>query len=496
MSIPQPSSLIIKQWDSFGGGFVDSDYLAAAYETGKPYYLPGAMMKIFSSKSQFFKVKPFLSMLGMSGTSGGMEVPSEIVRWRLQGAEYRNATVVELIETSNTTPGLNNTTFRVKLDLDYFQYPDVLSPEDNDFNIQVTDKVTDGTGTIYTLKILTDDPTKFLDPQYLNAGRQWSKVSTATPAEMNRWYGTQQYPNIFELEAQIGSFGQTYGVSDKAWREQGRLGITFLDENNNSVTKFLPYAEAKMVDTLYQSMEYTLMYGEKSTMPGPDGYWQKTGAGIRQQLKDSWINYLNGPVTVPVLQDFLLNIFFGRTDESLRSITLMSGQLGALNFHNALANLANGFLSVDSHWIRSASNPASSTPGLAYGAQFVEYTGPLGIKVRLVHQPLYDSLQYCKRTHPLYPNIPIDSARLTFLNIEGSGIETAQGIGKNIELLRVADTYRYFYVPGSLTPAGPVTGRGMAVSAQPGYNVYIEGTMGAVIRDVTTCGELIEDYED
>mgnify|MGYP003437432969 FL=1 len=93
--MPTPkSSLIIKQYDSFGGKFIDSDYLAAAYETGKPTYLEGMMMKIYSSQSRFFKVKPFLSLTG-SKSNGGKEITTEIVRWRLQGAEYKCARVVE-----------------------------------------------------------------------------------------------------------------------------------------------------------------------------------------------------------------------------------------------------------------------------------------------------------------------------------------------------------------------------------------------------------------
>lgn len=164
-------------------------------------------------------------------------------------------------------------------------------------------------------------------------------------------------------------------------------------------------------------------------------------------------------------------------------------------FHNALAAVANGFLTVDSHYVSSANNPNSGTPGLAFGAQFVHYRGPLGIDVKLVHQPLYDSLQYCKRMHPQYPNIPVDSARMTFLNIEGKGVASATGLGKNVELLKVKDTFRYFYVPGSITPMGPITGNGMAVTAKAGYTVAIEGTLGAIIRDVTSCGEIIYDYE-
>lgn len=493
MSNPQ-SSLIIKHYDGFGGNFVDSDYLAAAFEGGKPAYLPGMLMKVYSSQSEFFKVKPFMNLAGQ-GTNGGMEIESEIVRWRLQGAEYRCARVVELIETSNTTPGLNNGTFRVKLDLDYYHYPDVLTAEDNDYQLQVVDKLSDGTGTIYTLKILTDNPQKYLDPIYLAVGREFSKVTTAVPSELNKWFGTQQVPNVFMLESQIGAFAQKINVTDKAQRQQGRLGFDFMHTDYNgktsTVSKFMSYYEGAMVDELYQGMEYALVYGEKSTMPGPDGYSQKTGPGIRQQLKDSWIQYFSGPLSVSMLQDYLLNIFFGRTDESNRGVTIMTGQLGAILFHNALAAVANGFLTVDSHFIRSASNPASSTPGLAYGAQFVEYTGPLGIKVRLMMNPLYDDLRYCKRFHPQYPNMPIDSARMTFLDFQSRG----QGLGRNIELLKVKDTFRYFHVNGSISPAGPITGNGLAGSSEAAYSVAIEGTLGAVIRDVTSCGEFIYDYE-
>lgn len=33
-----------------------------------------------------------------------------------------------------------------------------------------------------------------------------------------------------------------------------------------------------------------LMYGKKSTQKGDSDYWKKTGAGVREQLKDSWVN--------------------------------------------------------------------------------------------------------------------------------------------------------------------------------------------------------------
>lgn len=48
-------------------------------------------------------------------------------------------------------------------------------------------------------------------------------------------------------------------------------------------------AEAKMYDELYQSIEAQLWYGKKQTKAGTNGYWVKTGPGVREQLRDSWI---------------------------------------------------------------------------------------------------------------------------------------------------------------------------------------------------------------
>lgn len=65
------------------------------------------------------------------------------------------------------------------------------------------------------------------------------------------------------LESQVGAFAQKFTVTDKAWRDQGRLSVDFLYTDprtgkEQKVTKFLQMAEAKMYDELYQSIEAQL----------------------------------------------------------------------------------------------------------------------------------------------------------------------------------------------------------------------------------------------
>lgn len=486
--MPNPqSSLIIKRYDAFGGNFIDSDYLAASYETGKPTYLEGMMMQTYTSKSRFMNLKPLLSIAGMN-TNGGKEIESNRVRWYLHGAEDRDARVVELIETSNTTPGLNGTTFRVKFDLDYFHYPDVMTGADNDLPCQIVEgPIPDGSGSIYVMKLQTDNPQLYIAPADLSAGAVWTRVSSAVPDEYNQWFSGQQYPNVFLLEAQLGSFGHSLHVTDKAWRDGGKLNIKFSHTNSNGqtqeISKFIPYAESKMVDEFYRDIEWAAVYGKKSTQQGPDKYQQLTGAGLREQLKDGFTQTFSGPLTVTLLQDYLMSIFFSRTDETNRDIICMTGTLGSILFHQALANLANGFLTVDTHYVSSIASQ-TSTPWLAYGAEFREYRGPSGIRVRLMLNPMYDSLQYCKQFHPQYPDMPIDSGRLTFLDFGGNGI------AKNIELLKVKDSFSYGYKPGMLSPSGPITS-GVFGELKQGYDTAIQGSFGLVMRDCTLGGELI-----
>lgn len=486
-TIPQ---FVIKKHEGFGGNFVDSQYLGALGETGKPEVLNHTMQKIFSAQNRFFTGKPFTALTGGKGASGRKEISTESFRWYLQGAEEKLARIVEPID-NGATPGINLMPFKIKLDLDFFAEPDVLMLEDASFPIEIVgDGIKDGLGTIYTVRLQGDDPTVFVPPHLLLPGKEVSKVWTSVSSEYNDIFGTQQAPSSFMLESQVGAFAQKLTITDKAMRTDGRFEVKFImtDQRTgkeNIVSKFLPVYEARMHDELYRSMEVQGIYGVRQTRPGNNGYWKKTGPGVRQILRDSWIDYINGPLTVTRLKDYLLNIFFSRVDEQDRNVVALTGTLGSLQFHEMLAAEAASLFTVDTHFISEVSkNPKK----LAYGAQFTTYEGPEGMRVTLMKTPMYDSRQYDKRMHPQYVEFPVDSARMTFMDFGTSSGES------NITQLTVKDTYRYGYVMGTVGPNGPVKG-GQAGALKAGYDMFTEGTMGVHINDPSRCGELIPDID-
>jgi len=466
-----------------GGNFTDSDHLAAAYDTDKPQVLEQTLAQIYSSTDRF-NGKPLLGMTVAKGKT--LELDTDIYRWYLEGSEDKCLRSVENLERAagNMTPGIGKTTFKIKLDEDWFSRPDVIFGEDNDFPIQIIEgPFQEGTGYVYTCALETDDYSKFIPLELLDAGKEFSKVWTTVQNEMNTDYGTQSYRGVFQLESQIGQFAQKLTVTDKAFRRDGRFGIPFTYKGKK-VEKFIPMAQAKMDNEFYMSMEAQWWYGEKYTGNGPDGYIKRQAPGLRQLLKDGWVEYYNGPLTEQMLKEYLMDIFFSREDENNRKVTLMTGTMGSIMFHDLLAASASSFLTLDTHYI-TGTDPRH----LSYGAQFTHYVGPEGLDVTVVKNPLYDSRKYCKKMHPIHTDKPIDSWRMTVLDF---GSKDGQD---NIKVIKEKDTFTYGYHSGIIGQDGkPVQGGGVATMDRS-VTYFISGSGSIHMSDPTRGGELILDFD-
>jgi hypothetical protein len=480
------SQFVIKKYSEFGGNFIDSDYLAASLDTGKPHVFDDLFVKIYSAQNKF-KDKPLIG--STRGVGNVKTIPVEVFRWFLQGADYKSLRVVENLESANAAPGIGGGTFRIKLDQDWVGAPEVLMGEDNDYSVRIVNgPIPDGDGFIYEVYIEDDDTSRFFPVELLEPGREFCKSWTSVPSEMNDEFGGQEYPSSYMLESQVGAFAQKLKITDKALREHGRIGVKLQDREGRMVERFIPMAEQMMFDELEMSKEVQLTYGKRSTKPGPRGYWIKTGPGLRQQLRDGWIKYFNSDITESELESYLMDIFFSRTDRSERKVTFMTGTMASIMFHRMLANSARGFLTVDHNYIERV---GSSPRHLSFGAQFTHYQGAEGIEVDLMYNPLYDDLKYCKKTHPDETNRPIDSWRMTVMDYSAP---KNSGFGSNLNYLEVANTYTHGYVTGTVGPNGPISG-GATTELVGAYKRFVQGTAGIQLVDATRSGELIFEYE-
>lgn len=482
------SNLIVKHYAGWGGSFVDSIYLGKAYETGKPELLFNFMMKLYSSNTNIFTSKPLLSMVDDKSITK-KEISTDVFTWKMYGADQKFARSLENLESSNPNIGLNGATFRIKIDQDYYKKPEVLLGTSPEFPLEIVDgPFPDGKGFIYIVKIQGDNVTTAFPKEHLEAGKEFSKAWTSVQNEYNSLRGGQQYGGHFMLQSQIGAFGQELTVTDKAWRENGRLNIFANYKDRNGVEKsmnmFLPMAEAKMEDELYKSIEMACWLGKKSTSQTTDGYMKRTGPGIHEQLKDSWVDVYSTALTTQRLQDFTESILVTRSDEMNRKLTGVTGTMGQTAFHKAMASDAKSLLTLDTNFVKKDAN------GLVLGNQFRRYIGLNGVEIDLKHNPFYDSRVADKRNHPANVRLPIMSQRITFLDLSNNRDQMTS----NVVFLTEKDTYRSGVMTGTHTPSGPVKG-GNLTTTVAGYTKITEGTGGVVVLDVSRCGELIFDVE-
>jgi len=490
MAVSEQPRYVIKKYDGFGGSFVDSDHLASTYDAGKPHVFEGIIGKIFSAQNRFAN-KPLMGMT--QGVGNVKEVDNEVYRWRLEGAEEKSLRIIENVEAGNATPGINGETFKIKLDEGWCKEPDVLLGEDTEYPVEIIGEPEfDGTGWVYLVRGQWDDPRTFFPVALLETGKEFVKAWTTTAQEFNDKFGTMQFGANFMLESQLSTFGQELVVTDRAYREQGRLGVP-LKVNGQMVEKFIPVAELKMREELYMSMEYQMMHGKRTLKQSNDTkYVKRTGPGLREQLKDGHLLYHNGNLTVDTLKDYLLDIFFARKNKEQRKITIMTGTMGAIMFHDMMVAESDNTFTTAMHFVKSV----SETPNhLKYGAQFTRYQGPEGIEVDLVLNPLYDDVKYSRRTHPDYPDRPIDSWRMTILDFGPAGENESGNPEGNIQMLKLKNFGRYGYVPGSVGPNGPVKG-GATMSAKAGCQYFIEDSAGIWVKDTSRTGEIIYEFED
>lgn len=247
---------------------------------------------------------------------------------------------------------------------------------------------------------------------------------------------------------------------------------------------FLPVAEAKMEEEMMLSKERAYLLGKRSTTSFTDSkYPVRTGPGLREQMKGGWTSYFSGQPTAKLFSDYILDITFSRNDAYSRNNTLMTGTLGSILFHNAIAATANSYLTLDTTFIDKGPS-LSRTPGLAYGSQFTKYRGLGGVEIDLAINKMYDSRTLCKIEHPLYPGKPIDSARFTVMDFSKKDGQS------NTRLLKEKDFYHRTVVPGSWSPSGPIKS-GMGASLKHGYEIGTASSGGIVVIDPSRTGELI-----
>ena len=459
------------------------NHLGAAL-LAKPDVFEPTVRKSFAAMD--YDNAPFFYKLSSEGRE--RKVKGNEWTWPLRGASRRPLVSMGNPNTDNETPGKFNREFQLKLDENWYQPGDVLTPGDQNKRLQVrvqSGPMSVGSGHLYRVVMNTGDPALYMPAKYFEAGQQWSKLNSQYE-EGAEQAGSTHYALPIELKSRLSRFRKKYRITGDAHDQV--LSVAVPDSNGKYHKFWMKYAEAEYWMQWYQELEAGVWYNRDNggKVTGSTGRKVLTGPGVQQLLEGGNQETYN-KLTGKLLQDFMLSIFFGRVrpDSGNRKLIGYAGEIGMINFHTAVNEVSakSPFIQVvDNKFVKSTSSPYSSN-ALSFGYQYVTYKMVNGMELELRHNPIYDNTQY-NREIDERTGYPKESSRITFFDMSGEGEES------NIKLVKKEDAFSHSYVEGTVGPYGRGRNRKAAHEGDY-YDVVVQDQCGVQIDDVTRTGELI-----
>lgn len=468
----------------WNGGMTELNHLGAALYA-KPHVFEGVMNQLFASKN-YYADNALSSVLWSTGAE--KEIGSMEWEWKVKGANTRPLVILENVEPeSNKTPGRGKKTIKIKVDQNWLEPGDTLSPGDSGHKFQV--RIMDegqrhGNGWVYTVRLKNDSFDAFLPTQYLEPGTPWGKLWSEYE-EGSVQDGSTTFSAPFELRDAMGKFRKKYEVTDYAAEQV--LAMKIVDSEGKAHDTWIKYAEVEMWRQWYKELERARWYNRRTrSIEGSTGRIVDNFSGIHEKLEDSHTHYYTD-LSAGLLEEFLMDIFYSRVAPgSGRKIRVFTGEYGMLLFSRAMSDLMEkrGWRDAGSNFNPiQKTNSQYNSNAYALGYQFTKYIAHNGAEIEVIHNPVYDDVNNNFEIDPI-TGYPVESMRFTFLDFSGEGAES------NIQTVSKKNGFKYGYVSGLVTPYGPAKGGLMSHSGEF-YSVHVSKEMGVHINDITKCGQLI-----
>lgn len=436
--------------------------------------------------------------------------------------------VVEDIDPSNTTKGIDGQPFKVKLSRREFGHGDIFTYDKyNGLEMYVTDEdiVEIGDQVIYTVQLVNNDNSKYLDNKYLSAGTRMFRVGSARGEYGERFssiIAQAGYREFYNFVGQSDAHVE-YSVSSRAdlmarggLNQDGTVPVTeiwrnfdkSLDPSIGSITQlasvmggeyikkaqangtltrtFLTNLEAAHLSKIAKDIETYLMWGKggRVKQDGPDDV--RMSVGLWKQLDSAFKRIYNkSNFTLDMFRTELYNFFVGKVELSgpnpERTLIVQTGIGGMKLINEAIKNEANssGFV------IQGAtSNGIGAITGngmnLGFGYAYTSIIVPFLAKLVFQINPAFDNVYTNQIENPLVDGFPLSSYSYLIYDV-------TEGKNDNIFLLKKKwdNELRWFYQNGTMDYMGRTNGFA-STGKFNGYTVSMAQAYPAVwVKDPT-----------
>jgi len=434
--------------------------------------------------------------------------------------------IVEDIESSNATKGVDGQTFKIKLNKRSFGHGDIITYDKYngvEMYITVDDIIPAGDGFIYTVQLVNNDNTKYLDNKYLKIGTKVFRKGSARGE-----YG-ERFSDIGNVSAGFREFYNYvggaeahvhYSISSRAdlmmkggmkadgtvpviemWRNfdknvdpsitnletmADKMGKDYVKKayaNGQLTRSFLTTLEAAHLTKIANDIETYLMWGQggKVRQDGPDDI--RLSVGLWKQLDNSYKRIYNkASFNLDLFKSEIFNFFNGKVEfkgpDPQRALIVQTGMGGMKLVNEAIKKEAvNSGLVLNAHELGAVTGTGMD---LNFGFAYTSYIIPFLANVKFVLNPAFDNVHTNDIENPIIDGFPLSSYNFIIFDI-------TDNTNDNIFLLKLSwdNQLKWFYQNGTMDYMGRTQGFQSSGNFN-GYRVFMTQTMPAIwVKDPT-----------
>jgi hypothetical protein len=437
--------------------------------------------------------------------------------------------IIEDIESGNDTKGIDGTTFKIKISRREFGHGDIITYDKYNgvemYIVPDQDIVPLGDGFVYTVQLVNNDSTKFLDNKYLASGTKVFRKGSARGEYGERFSDIQIQSGFREFYNFVGGAEAHvhYSISSRAdlmikggmnadgtvpvteiWRNfdqnmdpsitnlenmVSRMGKEYVKKamsNGNLSRTFLTTMEAAHLTKVASDIETYLMWGQggRVRQDGPDDV--RLSVGLWKQLDNSFKRVYNkSGFNLDLFRSEIYNFYAGKVEfkgpDPKRQLIVQTGMGGMRMVNEAIKKEA-----VNSGLVIQAADNAGigaitgKGMDLGFGFAYTSYVIPFLANVKFVLNPAFYNVHTNDIENPIIDGFPLSSYNFIIFDI-------TDNTNDNIFLLKLSwdNQLKWWYQNGTMDYMGRT--QGFQSSGQfNGYRVYMTQTMPAIwVKDPT-----------
>ena len=450
-------------------------------------------------------------------------------KWQTPVVQDLPYIVENIIPDTNTTPGIDGTTFQIKISRREFGHGDIITYDKYNgvemYIVPDQDIIPLGDGFIYTVQLVNNDNTKFLDIKYLASGTKVFRKGSARGEYGERFSDIQIQSGFREFYNFVGGAEAHvhYSISSRAdlmikggmnadgtvpvteiWRNfdqnmdpsitnlenmVSRMGKDYVKRamsNGNLSRTFLTTMEAAHLTKVASDIETYLMWGQggRVRQDGPDDV--RLSVGLWRQLDNSFKRVYNkSGFNLDLFRSEIYNFYAGKVEfkgpDPKRQLIVQTGMGGMRMVNEAIKKEA-----VNSGLVIQAADNAGigaitgKGMDLGFGFAYTSYVIPFLANVKFVLNPAFDNIHTNDIENPIIDGFPLSSYNFIIFDI-------TDNTNDNIFLLKLSwdNQLKWWYQNGTMDYMGRT--QGFQSSGQfNGYRVYMTQTMPAIwVKDPT-----------